>query len=138
MTPLQHNINHKAYSSCASYGTYEEVLNHSQIERFNVFPYPFYFNSNPFSEEPTINPRRAGWSPQISKPSPILTPDPYPNHCFQVPCNTRFTDEISAAPGGAGAKGKSAPVAPIAPPSKPPIPAPSDRCSTNRCIVLYR
>jgi hypothetical protein len=140
MTPLEYNIQHKAYHTCASYGTYQEALHNSQIERVNTFPYPFYFMGNAFNDEPIIHPRRAGWSPQVLISRPPLIPDPYPNHCFQGPCNTRYTNEVPAVPPApaAGARAKAPPPAPAAGPGKPSIPSPDDRCSTNRCIVLYR
>jgi hypothetical protein len=129
----------KAYSSCATYGTYDSTRKHSQIKRMNIFPYPFYFEGNPFSDEPNINPRRAGWSPQLLKPEPILTPDPYPNHCFQAACNTRYTDEVTPAPPAGASGGKSTkPVAPSPQPGKPSVPSPLDRCALNRCINTYR
>jgi len=136
MNRLDQAIQHKAYNACPSYGTYQGTEYGSKIERMNIFPYPFYFVSNPFSDEPTVNPRRAGWSPQYIKPEPQLKPDPYPNHCFQAACNTRFTDEVvPMAPTGAGATKASAP-APAG--SKPVVPSPSDKCATSRCINLYR
>lgn len=139
----------KAFSPYATYGTYETTKKYSQIKRVNVFPYPFYFQGNPFSDEPIVNPRRAGWSPQVLKPEPVLAPDPYPNHCFQAACNTRYTDEnppvpVGGASGGSGGTkgGKaSAPPPPPVPsgkPSKPVPPSPTDRCTLNRCINTYR
>lgn len=137
MNRLDQAIQHKAYNVCPSYGTYQGTEYGSKIERMNIFPYPFYFVSNPFSDEPSVNPRRAGWSPQYIKPEPQLKPDPYPNHCFQAACNTRFTDEVvPMAPTGAGATKSSAPAPPSG--SKPVVPSPSDKCATSRCINLYR
>jgi hypothetical protein len=138
-------MNHKAYSSYATYGTYESTRKHSQLERINVFPYPFYFEGNPFSDEPIVNPRRAGWSPQVLKPEPVLKPDPYPNHCFQAACNTRYTDELPpASSGSADAPSKAGKPAGATKPagtglaSKPVVPSPSDRCALKRCINVYR
>lgn len=137
---MQNNVFDKTYSSDPHYATYQSVRGGSQIPRINVFPYPFYFSSNPFSDEPSVNPRRAGWSPQTIRPQPRVEPDPYPKHCFQSACNTRFTDEVSAAPPmGAAAKSAGPPAAaPAAGPAKPVPPTPSDRCALNRCINLYR
>lgn len=132
-------IQHKAYNSCPTYGTYQGTEKGSQIARMNIFPYPFYFVSNPFSDEPSVNPRRAGWSPQHIKPEPELQPDPYPNHCFQAACNTRYTDEVVPMPSAGSASGaKSSAPAVASAGSKPSVPSPLDKCATNRCINLYR
>jgi len=81
----------KAFSTEPSYGTYQTTRQYSRLAREHPFPYPFYFVSNPFSEEPEVHLRRAGWSPQVPHPRPALEPDPYPDHCFQTPCNTTST-----------------------------------------------
>jgi len=130
----------KAYSSDPSYGTYQTTRWYSRIPRENVFPYPFYFTSNPFSDEPSVDPRRAGWSPQVPEPRPYLEPDPYPDHCFQAACNTTYTSERPRlppappavpgppSPGGAckscGALPSRAPVGPAGPPARAPGPVP--------------
>lgn len=126
----------KANSSEPSYGTYETTREYSKIERMNVFPYPFYFTSNPFSDEPSVDPRRAGWSAQITKPAPKFELDPYPDHCFQAPCNTVYSTERPPPP-PAGS--------PPAPPvrntkAKPPTAGAgsSGPCVNSRCINLYR
>jgi hypothetical protein len=114
----------KAYSSEPSFGTYQTTKWYSRIPRENVFPYPFYFTSNPFSDEPQVDPRRAGWSPQVPEPRPYIEPDPYPDHCFQAACNTTYTMErprlpppppMGAPPVPPAATG--APRAPVAPPA---------------------
>lgn len=85
---LSYYVNRKAYSSEPTFGTYEEIFQDSRLPRENIFPYPFYFVSNPFSETAQIHDRRAGWSPQqTTTPTPVKR-DPYPQHCFQPPCNT--------------------------------------------------
>lgn len=88
---LSYYINRKAYSSEPTFGTYEEILEDSRLPRDNIFPYPFYFVSNPFSETAQVNERRAGWSSQDLFTPPVIPRDPYPQHCFQPPCNTTFT-----------------------------------------------
>lgn len=88
----------KAYSTEPSYGTYQTTRQFSRIARENRFPYPFYFVSNPFSDEPTVNPRRAGWSSEIVPVPAPYKPDPYPDHCFQMPCNTVVAQERPPPP----------------------------------------
>lgn len=88
---LSKQIQQKIYSSEPTFGTYEDTLRHSQLPGENIFPFPFYFVSNPFSEEPRVYDRRAGWNPQQYFPSPVIPKDPYPQHCFQPPCNTTLT-----------------------------------------------
>lgn len=87
----------KAYSSDPSFGTYQHTFKYSQIPRENIFPYPFYFVSNPFSENARVNDRRAGWSRQHYTPEPEIPRDPYPQHCFQPPCNTVHTRQKTEA-----------------------------------------
>jgi hypothetical protein len=86
---------YKKYRGEQSIGTYEDTRNYSSIPRINIFPYPFYFISSPFSDEPTINPRRAGWSPQYVFQNESLQPDkPITNNCFQSACNTTYTKNV--------------------------------------------
>lgn len=135
----------KANRTEPSYGTYQVTRQYSRLERENIFPYPFYFRGNPFSEEPQVDPRRAGWSPQIPLPRPGLTPDPYPDHCFQTPCNTTNTTTkpppIPPFRAGAGtAPANRVPSPPL--PPLPPVPgrsgASGSACTTSRCVNLYR
>jgi hypothetical protein len=107
---LRKQIERKAFSTDPTYGTYWDTQRFSEIPRMNMFPYPFYFVSNPFSEEATVYPRRAGWSPQIFSPQKVVRWTDYPGHCFQQPCNTTITRELPpppspGAPGGGGSGG---------------------------------
>lgn len=108
---LRKQIERKAFSTEPTYGTYWDTKRFSEIPRMNIFPYPFYFVSNPLSDEATVYPRRAGWSPEFSYPQRPLPTDVYPGHCFQTPCNTTITRELppppppGAASGGAGGGG---------------------------------
>lgn len=90
---LFNQIQKKAYSSDPTFGTYEQTLRFSTIPRENIFPYPFYFVSNPFSESAQISTRRAGWSPEVYQSELEIPLDPYPQHCFQPPCNTTYTEK---------------------------------------------
>lgn len=121
----------KAFSTEPSYGTYQTTRQYSRIPRENIFPYPFYFVSNPFSDEPQVHPRRAGWSPQVPAPRPPLEVDAYPNHCFQAACNTNYTAERPPAAAGAGVPapkrdGKAGAGGPAMP------------CTQSNCINVYR
>ena len=95
---LKQFIHNKSTNTNPTYGTIEDIQS-NEIPRLNIFPYPFYFVSNPLSEYPTVNDRRAGWSPEIVIPSQLykkVNDDErddydYPKHCFQSACNTTFT-----------------------------------------------
>lgn len=84
-------IERKAFGTEPTYGTYWDTKKYSQIERINIFPYPFYFVSNPMQDYATVNQRRAGWSSQYIFPSTPVPPDTNPKHCFQAPCNTTYS-----------------------------------------------
>lgn len=146
-------VRKKACGSEPYYCTYETTMKKSQIPRINTFPYPFYFVSNPLSDEVTINPRRAGWSKELVKGKSPIKPDKYPNHCFQSGCKTIYTelgpetDEIdlpyysgkSAVTKSCGA-GAEKPAAPSGKGSAVPPASSGGKggCSRNKCINLYR
>lgn len=89
-------ICHKQLSDEPTFATLESTAFCSKLNMAGIFPYPFYFRSNPLSEEPKVFDRRAGWSPEINS-------DPYQSKlvreegeevdefCFQSACNTIFT-----------------------------------------------
>jgi len=103
----------KINSSKPFYGTLEDTTFCSQITMPNIHPFPFFFQSNPLSESPTIFKRRAGWSPEIALPSYPKTyehDDKIEDFCFQAACNTVFTE----------VKGKDG------------------KCAPKDCVVLFR
>jgi hypothetical protein len=87
---LQRLICNKQNNSNPTYGTLEDITN-NRLSRINIFPYPFYFESNPLSDYPSVNLRRAGWSPEVNLKYESNVEDNYPKHCFQSACNTTFT-----------------------------------------------
>lgn len=88
---MDRQILRKAYSTEPTYGTYWDTKKYSEIPRMNIFPYPFYFVSNPVDDEPTVYSRRAGWSPQSINKKQNTQEDSYPSHCFQSACNNTDT-----------------------------------------------
>lgn len=64
MTSLKQRIHNKTYNTYPTYGTIQDIKN-SPIDRVNIFPYPFYFQSNPYSDYATVYNRVAGWSPEV-------------------------------------------------------------------------
>ena len=98
---LPNMICNKSYNEYPTYGTFQDIEK-NETSKINIFPYPFYFNSNPFSSYPNVNKRRAGWSPEILEREYISEKDPYPNHCFQAPCNTDFTLHKKKCKDGSG------------------------------------
>jgi len=117
---LRKQIQRKAFSTEPTYGTYWDTKRFSEIPRVNIFPYPFYFVSNPLSDEATVYPRRAGWSPEFFSPQRAPVTDNYPRHCFQTPCNTNNTRELPS-PGSSGSSAGS-----------------SGGCVPSKCINLER
>lgn len=105
---LNSMIANKVYNSEPSYTTYEDVVEASEINRMNIFPYPFYFVSNPVKDEPEIYPRNAGWSSEIDIPKIVAPKEKISSFrpCFQPACNTTFTNR--------------------------------SRCKKNNCINIYR
>lgn len=91
---MERQILRKAYSSEPTYGTYWDTKRYSEIPRINIFPYPFYFVSDPFDENPSVHNRRAGWSPEVNVQRKPLKGDIYPSHCFQNACNSTDTKEL--------------------------------------------
>lgn len=78
------------------YQTLASTVKESPTNHF-LFPYDYYWKSNPLSYSVKIDPRRAGWAPRIDPyvsrstvcdTLPIETP--IPGRCFQTPCNTVF------------------------------------------------
>ena len=96
----QYLIKRKQYSTEPVYTTYEDLYQYSEIPRLNIFPYPFYFQGNPFSSNPFPYNREPGWSPELRYPNIENPPDFYPQHCFQAACNTTYTDERTDSDGG--------------------------------------
>ena len=85
---MEQQILRKAYSTNPTYGTYWDTKQYSEIPRLGIFPYPFYFVSDAFDDEPTVYPRRAGWSPEYNLNYNQTILDNYPSHCFQTSWNT--------------------------------------------------
>lgn len=112
----------KACGTEPYYGTYESTYKNSQIPRINIFPYPYYFVSNPLSNEPSVHPRRAGWSKQETNGLLHPVKDKYPQHCFQAPCKTLYTISKNEIPKDGGKTTGGA----------------KSVCTQNRCITLYR
>lgn len=87
---------HKESSDQPTIATLEDAAFCSKLHMAGIFPYPFYFRSNPLSEEPKVFNRRAGWSPEIyQKPYDSKLDEDKSEQvdefCFQSACNTVFT-----------------------------------------------
>jgi hypothetical protein len=92
MINLNDMIANKVYNSEPSYTTYEDVVESSKIDRMNIFPYPFYFVSDPFKDDPKVYSRDAGWSSEIYIPKVNAPQEDFFKPCFQPACNTTFTN----------------------------------------------
>lgn len=93
MDNLTRLIYNKATSTHPIYSTYQDVEEQSNIDRINIFPYPFYFYSNPVKDTPEVYPRRAGWSGELYIPKIVAPPNNDFKPCFQAACNTTYTNK---------------------------------------------
>lgn len=136
---LQNLVQKKACSTEPTFATYDDLRKYSYIQRLNLHPYPYYFAGQPFSDEPVVNSRCAGWSAEVlfRKQKPDI--DPYPKHCFQAACNTQYTKLLPEAPASsANNSSGSGSAKPHAKKYGPTGMADGKKCSNTNCINLYR
>ena len=139
---LRSLIQKKACSTEPTFATYEDLRKYSYIQRLNLHPYPYYFVGQPFSDEPVIHSRCAGWSAEVLFKEPKIEIDPYPKHCFEAACNTQYTKLLpikktqtlsSPSPSTSQESKSSSPANP-----KKEGPVVDGKCSNSNCINLYR